>query len=145
MQATQAGIILGTAAYMSPEQARGDETDNRSDVWALGVVLFEMLAGRQAFEAQTLSDVLAHVLAREPDCPRPVVKLLRRCLEKNRCRRLAGASEVIVAIEELLTRGEDDEAPEARIAGGLTGRQKMIGAGAAAALAILALPWSPGL
>ena len=64
---TQAGMILGTASYMSPEQARGLGGDHRSDVFSFGVVLFEMLTGRQPFQGDTVSDVLASVLAREPD------------------------------------------------------------------------------
>ena len=67
MAATRAGIILGTAAYMSPEQARGKAVDRRSDIWSFGVVLFEMLSGRQMFPGETASDSLALILAREPD------------------------------------------------------------------------------
>ena len=70
MQATQAGIILGTAGYMSPEQARGQEADHRADIWALGVILFEMLTGAQIFRGKTISDSLAKVLEREPDWER---------------------------------------------------------------------------
>jgi Tol biopolymer transport system component len=107
MQATQAGVILGTAAYMSPEQARGTTVDKRTDLWAFGVVLFEMLTGHRLFEGATVSDSLAHVLTREPDwnalpatTPAPVRKLLRRCLEKDRKRRLADASDARLDIED---------------------------------------------
>ena len=87
---TQAGLILGTASYMSPEQARGLTADHRSDIFSFGVVLYEMLTGRQPFQGDTVSDVLASVLAREPDlaslppdlAPR-LSDLLRRCLEKH--------------------------------------------------------------
>ena len=65
---TQAGVLLGTAAYMSPEQARGQEVDRRSDIWAFGVVLWEMLTGRQLFDGDTVSDILAAVLRAEPEC-----------------------------------------------------------------------------
>src|SRR5262245_24383117 len=65
---TQAGLILGTAAYMSPEQARGKPIDKRADIWAFGCVLFEMLTGRRAFEGEDVSDTLASVLKSEPDC-----------------------------------------------------------------------------
>jgi len=84
--ATQMGMILGTAAYMSPEQARGRPVDKRADVWAFGVVVYEMLTGRRLFEGETASDVLAAVLTREPDLsavPRPWRRLIGRCLEKD--------------------------------------------------------------
>src|SRR3954463_12162138 len=88
---TQAGLILGTAAYMSPEQARGKPVDRRADIWAFGVVLFEMLAGRRLFAGETVSDTLAHVLTRQPDfdeVPAEVRPLLRRCLERDPKQRL---------------------------------------------------------
>jgi eukaryotic-like serine/threonine-protein kinase len=88
--ATMAGMILGTAAYMSPEQARGKNVDKRADIWAFGVVLYEMLAGRPLFEGETVTDVLAAVIGRAPDwtaLPASVVpgtrRVLARCLEKN--------------------------------------------------------------
>ena len=94
MMATQAGLILGTAAYMSPEQAKGMPADHRSDVFSFGCVLYEMLTGRQPFHGETTPDVLASVLVREPDLtalppnlsPR-LVELLKRCLEKHPRRR----------------------------------------------------------
>jgi len=89
--ATNAGVILGTAAYMSPEQARGSGADRHSDIFAFGCVLYEMLTGRQAFQGETISDILASVLAREPDftllpldANSKLAQFLRRCLEKNR-------------------------------------------------------------
>ncbi|HYN01226.1 MAG TPA: protein kinase [Vicinamibacteria bacterium] len=92
---TAAGIILGTAAYMSPEQARGKPVDKRADIWAFGVVLFEMLAGQRLFDGETVSDVLAAVLAREIDwsrlpagTPPPVRHVLGRCLERDPRQRL---------------------------------------------------------
>src|SRR6202165_1868345 len=91
LRATQVGMILGTAAYMSPEQARGQDADKRSDIWAFGAVLYEMLTGRHAFEGDTISDILAAVLKTEPDwarVPPQVQRLLRRCLEKDPKRRL---------------------------------------------------------
>jgi serine/threonine protein kinase len=94
MHATQAGIILGTAAYMSPEQASGKAVDKRSDLWAFGVVVLEMLTGRPVFTGETVSHVLASVLKTDPDwtalpadTPAPIRRLLRRCLEKD-CKRL---------------------------------------------------------
>ena len=87
---TMQGVILGTAAYMSPEQARGHAVDQRADIWAFGVVLYEMLAGKVAFAAPTVTDTLARVIEREPDwsalpaaTPATVRTLLRRCLEKD--------------------------------------------------------------
>jgi len=91
MGSTRLGVILGTAAYMAPEQARGAGADRRADIWAFGVVLFEMLTGRRLFESQTVSDTLAAVLTREPDlgdAPHEVRRLLRSCLEKDPKRRL---------------------------------------------------------
>jgi serine/threonine-protein kinase len=92
---TREGLIVGTAAYMSPEQARGHHTDKRTDIWAFGCVLFEMLTGRAAFAGPTITDTLSAVLDREPDwslipptTPVAVRKLLPRCLEKNRKERL---------------------------------------------------------
>ena len=97
---TQAGMILGTAAYMSPEQARGATVDKRADLWAFGVVLWEMLTGMRLFEGVTVSDTLASVLKSEPEwqalaptTPSAVRRLLRRCLEKDRKRRLDSAAD----------------------------------------------------
>ena len=93
--ATQAGLILGTAAYMSPEQARGKAVDKRADIWAFGVVLFEMLSGERLFSGETVTDTLAAVVRGEPDwralpadTPVGVRRLLRRCLQKDPARRL---------------------------------------------------------
>jgi Tol biopolymer transport system component len=91
MGATIAGQIMGTAAYMSPEQARGKTVDKRADIWAFGVVLYEMLTARRLFEGETISDTLAGVLTKEPDwrgVPGKVQRLLRTCLEKNPKQRL---------------------------------------------------------
>jgi serine/threonine protein kinase len=104
------GVLLGTAAYMSPEQARGNDVDKRTDMWAFGVVLWEMLTGRRLFEGATVSDTLAGVLTVEPswamlpvDTPPLIGRLLRRCLEKDRKRRLDSASVARLEIEETLT------------------------------------------
>ena len=105
--ATQAGVILGTAAYMAPEQARGKPTDKRADIWAFGCVLYEMLTGRRAFEGQDTAETLAFVMAREPDwsavpgdVPPAIRTVLRRCLEKNQKKRLADIAAALVLIEE---------------------------------------------
>jgi len=107
--ATQAGVILGTAAYMSPEQASGEATDKRADIWSFGVVLFEMLTGRQMFTGKTVSHVLADVLRAEPDWnslpaslhPR-LRMLLERCLDKEAKDRLSGISDARVDIRKAL-------------------------------------------
>jgi serine/threonine protein kinase len=88
---TRAGMILGTAAYMSPEQARGKAVDKRADIWAFGVVLFEMLTGKPLFAGETVSDTLAHVLTKEPDwdqVPAKVRRPLEACLQKDPKQRL---------------------------------------------------------
>ena len=107
--ATQAGVILGTAAYMSPEQARGQAVDKRADIWAFGVVLYEMLSGKQTFQGETISDTLAAVLRAEVDwstlpgdTPASIRKLLRRCLTRDRKQRLQAIGEARIAIEEHL-------------------------------------------
>ena len=91
MSPTSAGMIMGTAPYMSPEQARGNQADRRSDIFSFGVVLYEMLTGRQLFHGETVSDILASVLKDAPnldDVPEQVRPLLKRCLEKDPKKRL---------------------------------------------------------
>ena len=112
--ATEAGVILGTAAYMSPEQARGTAVDRRADLWAFGCVLYEMLTRQRAFGGDTPTDVLAAVVTTEPnwtrlpaETPAAIRTLLRRCLEKNRARRLDSAR---------AARFEIDDAQAARTA-----------------------------
>ncbi len=106
---TREGVILGTPSYMSPEQARGIAVDKRSDVWAFGCVLYEMLAGRRAFEGEDVADTLARVLQREADLsalpqstPASVRRLLARCLEKDRNKRLPHIAVVAFQIDEAL-------------------------------------------
>src|SRR5262245_21050613 len=117
----QAGMILGTATYMSPEQAQGRAADRRSDVWAFGVVVYEMLAGQRAFEGEDVSDTLAFILTREPDwatlpadTPPQIRRLLRRCLEKDRTRRLDSAVAARLEIDEALTAPSVVEGAAAR-------------------------------
>jgi hypothetical protein len=112
---TEAGTLLGTAAYMSPEQARGQVVDRRADIWAFGCVLFEMLAGRRAFSGDTLSDTLASVLTREPDwsmipaaTPAGITRVMRRCLEKDAKRRLRDMGDVRIALEDAVETGVAD-------------------------------------
>ena len=100
---TVAGMILGTAGYMAPEQARGKDADKRADIWAFGVVLFEMLTGRRLFEGETVGDTLAAVIKEEPDwtkVPARVQRLLRRCLEKDPKLRLRDITGVEFLLEE---------------------------------------------
>jgi eukaryotic-like serine/threonine-protein kinase len=106
-QITHAGLIFGTAAYMSPEQARGEAVDKRSDIWAFGCVLYETLTGESAFRGTTIDDILDAVLNQDPDwgllpeeTPDHIVKLLRRCLEKNPDRRLHDIADVRIEIED---------------------------------------------
>ena len=102
---TAAGVILGTAAYMSPEQARGMSVDKRSDIWSFGVVLFEMLTGKKLFDGATISDTLASILKEDPDwellppeTPRTLRELVRRCLQKDPRERLRDIGEARIAI-----------------------------------------------
>ncbi len=104
---TQLGVILGTAAYMAPEQARGSAVDKRADVWAFGVVFYEMLAGRRLFEGETVSDTLAAVLRQEvdfsalpPATPPSVRRLLARCLERDPRRRQRGIGDARLDLDE---------------------------------------------
>ncbi|MGW8178545.1 MAG: protein kinase domain-containing protein, partial [bacterium] len=119
MAATQAGIILGTAAYMSPEQARGKAVDKRADIWAFGVVLFEMLAGRQVFRGEDLSHTLATVIKDEPDweelpehIPSRIKDLLRHCLKKDAWQRLRDIGDARLLITDYLARPEEQELSE---------------------------------
>jgi Tol biopolymer transport system component/predicted Ser/Thr protein kinase len=100
---TRAGMILGTAGYMSPEQARGKPVDKRADIWAFGVVLYETLTGRRLFEGETVSDTLAQVLTKEPDweqVPAKVRRLLKKCLEKDPKKRLRDIGDAWELLEE---------------------------------------------
>jgi Tol biopolymer transport system component len=105
---TQLGVILGTAAYMAPEQAKGLPIDKRADIWAFGVVLFETLTGRSLFAGDSVPETLAHVLTREPDfdslpasTPAAIRRLLRRCLERNPKRRLRDVGDARIVLEEV--------------------------------------------
>ncbi|HET9401855.1 MAG TPA: protein kinase [Candidatus Acidoferrales bacterium] len=107
--ATQAGIILGTAGYMSPEQARGKSVDRRADIWSFGCVLFEMLTGRQAFRGETVTDTLAAILKSEPDWSQlpaatsaHVRVMLRRCLQKDPRQRLRDIGDARISLEEVI-------------------------------------------
>ena len=121
-QMTEVGVLLGTAAYMSPEQARGELADRRADVWAFGVVLMEMLTGKTVYAGRTVSDTLAGVLAREPewdelpaDPPRRIRRLLQRCLEKETPDRLQAIGEARIALQQYLAHPETEASPEAEV------------------------------
>lgn len=125
---TGEGTILGTAAFMSPEQARGKPLDRRTDVWAFGCVLFDMLTGKSAFAGETLSDTIANILTRDPDwsavpsaVPLSVRRLLRRCLEKDPARRLRDLGDARLEIADALagTDGSAAVQPEKRRSNGL--------------------------
>src|ERR1700680_2927136 len=103
MAATQAGVILGTAGYMSPEQARGKEVDKRADIWGFGVLLYEMLTGQRLFKGEDLSETLAAVIKEQPDlsqAPANVRRLLRKCLEKDPKKRLRDIGDAWELLEE---------------------------------------------
>ncbi|MBI1950952.1 MAG: serine/threonine-protein kinase [Acidobacteria bacterium] len=132
---TRADVILGTAAYMSPEQARGKPLDKRTDIWSFGCVLYEALTGRQTFSGETVSDCLARILERDPDwkalpasVPGRAVDLLRRCLQKDARNRLRDIGDARIEIGEILAAprgaaGAMSPGPAARpkwqVAGGL--------------------------
>jgi Tol biopolymer transport system component len=121
---TERGVILGTAAYMSPEQAKGRVVDRRSDIWALGCVLYEMLAGHQAFARESPSETMTSVLRDTPDwqrlpagTPNAIRRLLRRCLEKDPAKRLDSAAAVRMEIEDLMAGDGDEPAGPVRARG----------------------------
>ena len=117
---TQAGMILGTAAYMSPEQAKSRTVDKRSDIWAFGAVLYEMLSGQRAFGGEDISDTLANVLKTEPDweglspeVPARVRQVLRACLQKNAKQRFGDVQDVRLALEGAFETGVSSSKPTA--------------------------------
>jgi eukaryotic-like serine/threonine-protein kinase len=121
---TQAGVLLGTAAYMSPEQAKGRPVDRRADIWAFGCVLYEMLTAKMAFGGETVTDILAAIVRAEPDwtllpgaTPLRVRVLLQRCLQKDPKQRLRDIGDARIAIDEALS-GAPLETPTPREVGG---------------------------
>jgi Tol biopolymer transport system component/predicted Ser/Thr protein kinase len=114
MRGTRVGVILGTAAYMAPEQARGHAADRRADVWGFGVVLYEMLSGKAAFAGDSVTDILAAVVKLEPDwsalpasTPPAMAKLVRRCITKDRKQRLQAIGEARIAIDDYMAGGKE--------------------------------------
>ncbi len=115
LAATKAGVILGTGPYMSPEQAKGKEVDRRTDIWAFGVVLFEMITGRRMFSGDTLSETLAAVLTQDPKwtnlpagvSPR-ILDLMQRCLRRDPAQRVQAVGDIRITIQEHLANPEPD-------------------------------------
>ena len=135
--ATQAGAILGTAAYMAPEQAKGRAADKRSDIWSFGVILYEVLTGKRLFSGETAVEILGAVLNRDADisaAPARVHRLLRWCLEKDRKQRLASISDA----RRLLVESGADSEPAAVPFGGTASRRSVAWIVATAVLAIIA-------
>jgi len=121
--ATQAGILLGTAAYMSPEQAKGKSADRRADIWAFGCVLYEMLTGKTAFRGETVTDTLASVIKEEPEwtqlpatTPVRVRVLLMRCLQKDPKQRLRDIGDARISLDEVIA-GAPEDAPSLAVVG----------------------------
>ena len=121
-EGTREGLVVGTVAYMSPEQARGRPVDKRSDIWAFGCVLYEMLTGRAAFGRETLTDTLAAIVEHDPDwkalpaaTPTAVRRLLGRCLEKDPRRRLHDIADARIEIDDVIANPVEAGAPEAAL------------------------------
>jgi eukaryotic-like serine/threonine-protein kinase len=136
---TQMGVIMGTPAYMSPEQAKGREADKRSDVWAFGALLYEMLTGRRAFDGEDMSDTLASVLKSDPDwnlltleVPPAIRTLIRRCLTKDRRQRISDISAAKFILSELGSVGASATAPPVPVAPLPQSRWRSLGVAAAA-------------
>ena len=148
--ATRAGVLLGTVAYMSPEQARGLAVDKRADIWAFGCVLFEILTGRAAFAGATVSDTIAAILEREPDwsrlpeaTPPNVSRLVRRCLTKDLRRRLHDVADARIDLED--THADSTAAPVGtRALGGVRHRvlRERVGWAVIGAVVVLAALWA---
>ena len=126
---TRIGVMLGTAAYMAPEQARGRSIDKRADVWALGCVLYEMLAGRPPFGGEDVAEIIGAVIHKDPDwpalpanTPTNVRTLLRRCLQKDRRNRIPDAGTVRIELQETVDGSLPDVSPSAAAIGGSRAR-----------------------
>jgi len=139
---TRMGALIGTPAYMAPEQAEGASADRRADIWAFGCILFELLTGATAFRGGTTTETLRAVMQADPDwsrlpadTPPAVRRMLRRCLQKDARRRLQAIGDARVVFEELLSGGTEDEEEPRR---SRPWRYGVLGAGAAAAVAIAA-------
>jgi Tol biopolymer transport system component len=147
--ATMQGVLLGTAAYMSPEQARGKSVDKRTDIWAFGCVLYELLCGRPAFEGEDITEILAAVVKTEPDWNRlrestpPAIRiLLRRCLQKDRRQRVHDAADIRIEIEETLAAPTSVGVSAAPAPRGW--RERLTWPAAAGVLALIAIAFAVG-
>ena len=149
---TVAGLILGTAAYMSPEQASGQPTDRRADIWSFGVMLHEMLSNKRLFAGETISHTLADVL-RAPielddlpaGTPPAIRKLIGRCLERDKMRRLRDIGEARIAIEDAIANPQQEEAATPVVAAvALSSRLPWVLAGLAVVAAVIGFAWNPG-
>ncbi|HYN06481.1 MAG TPA: protein kinase [Vicinamibacterales bacterium] len=150
--ATEHGAVMGTAAYMSPEQARGLPLDKRSDIWSFGCLLFESLTGQTPFKAPTVSDMLAGILSREPDfstlpagTPARVTWLLRRCLEKDTRRRLHDIADARIELDEALSRPDTQSSPSQKAlpaARHIGARERLAWIAAAAGVTTAIIVWS---
>ncbi len=147
--ATHAGVIAGTVGYMSPEQARGKSVDKRTDIWAFGCVLFEMLSGKMAFDGDTVTDTIVAILERDPDwstlpadTPRAVRRLMQRCLEKDPKQRLRDIGDARVEIEQIIQSPNEDIDADIAVHQSRTWRRRArfaIAGGAVAALSAAGL------
>ncbi len=148
--ATMQGVLLGTAAYMSPEQAKGKSVDRRADIWAFGCVLYEMLTGQQTFTGEAVTDTLAAVIRAEPDwsqlpagTPIRARVLLQRCLQKDPKQRLRDIGDARISLDEVLSGAPDPAlAGTARAAAPLWRRALPWAAASALAIALAALGWA---
>ncbi|HXV61703.1 MAG TPA: protein kinase, partial [Vicinamibacteria bacterium] len=143
---TALGVILGTAAYMAPEQARGKPVDRRADIWAFGAVLYEMLTGRRPFEGDDVTEVLARVIEREPDLdgipketPVAIRHLVARCLTKDPRQRLRDIGEARVTLDDVISGRHDDEAAPGVAAPGPSTGSRLLPWSLVAVLAVLSL------
>ena len=149
MHVTERGVVQGTVAYMSPEQLRGQALDKRTDIWAFGCVVFEALAGRHPFSADTLSDMTAAILGRDPDwpalpaaTPARVVWLLRRCLDKDPRKRLHDIADARIELDEAIARPDEASGAAAFTSGRAGARERIAWVVAALGVAAAAVLWS---
>jgi Tol biopolymer transport system component len=147
MAATMQGVILGTAAYMSPEQAKGKAVDKRTDIWAFGAVLYELLSGKAVFHGEDVGDILAEVVKADPDwtrlpeaTPLAIRTLLRRCLRKDRRQRVPDAASIRIEIEDALAAPAAAEPTAAAMGTGALGRRALLlAAGCSLAVGVVAV------
>jgi Tol biopolymer transport system component len=142
---TQAGVILGTTAYMSPEQARGKSVDRRTDIWAFGCVLYEMLTGRRLFEGDGAMDTLALVFAKTPDwsalpprVPPAITSLLKRCLERDHVKRLRDVAAIRFTLEDVVALSADRQLPVSKSTGAWLTRMAWLAVAALAGMLVSA-------